>query len=362
MCQNNCNTKSNSREGFRHLTYEDRIKIEAFYNDEGLKNKAEIARRLGFSRSTISREVDKGLYKRKNSDLTYIEEYSSDKGQAIKEKRGERKGPNLVIAVNGKLATYIEEKIDAGYSPEVIEHWIKKNDDFKITICAKTIYNYIHKGILLIDEADLVHGFYKKKKNKEEAKRTTAFKVGRRIHDRPEEAKTREKTGHWEMDLVEGKKGVKDPYLLVLTERASRKEIIELIPNKTSDAVIKGLDRIERRMGPVVFREAFKTITTDNGTEFKNYKGLEESFTKSSIKRTNLYYCDAYSPWQRGSNENMNRMIRRFLPKGSSFKNVTRKIIKRIQKFMNNYPRKMFDFKSSNQIFRRKSEYKIKIA
>jgi IS30 family transposase len=362
MCQNNCNTKSNSREGFRHLTYEDRIIIEHLYNVQEITNKAEIARKLGFDRSTISREIKKGLYEKKNSDWTYEEKYSADKGQMIKEKRAENKGPNLVIAGNDKLATYIEEKIKDGYSPEVIEHWIKKNDDFKITICAKTIYNYIHTGVLLIEEKDLVHGFYKKNKKKKEAKRTTAFKVGRRIHDRPEEAKEREEIGHWEMDLVEGKKGVKDPYLLVLTERASRQEIIEIIPNKTSNAVISGLDRIERRMGPVVFREVFKTITTDNGSEFKAYKGIETSFTKSSIKRTKLYYCDAYSSWQRGSNENQNRMIRRFLPKGSSFKNVTRRMVKRIQKFMNNYPRKMFNFKTSNEIFNQKSEYKIKIA
>jgi len=362
MCRNNCNTKTNSREGFKHLTFQDRIKIEAFYNDEGLKNKAEIARRLDFSRSTISREIKKGLCKKKNSDWTYEEIYSADKGQIIKEKRAERKGPNLVIAGNDKLATYIEEKIDDGYSPEVIAHWIKKNDAFKITICAKTIYNYIHNGILLIDEEDLVHGFYKKNKKKKEAKRTTAFKVDRRIHDRPEEANEREEIGHWEMDLVEGKKGIKDPYLLVMTERASREEIIELIPNKTSDAVVKALDRVERRMGPVVFREAFKTITTDNGSEFKDYEGIERSFTKSSIKRTKMYYCDAYASWQRGSNENQNRMIRRFLPKGSSFKNVTRRTVKRIQKFMNNYPRKMFGFKSSNEVFNEKSDYEIKIA
>lgn len=65
MCQNNCNTKTSSREGYRHLTYEDQIKIEAFYNDEGLNNKAEIARRLDFNCSTISREIDKVYIKRK---------------------------------------------------------------------------------------------------------------------------------------------------------------------------------------------------------------------------------------------------------------------------------------------------------
>ena len=112
---------------------------------------------------------------------------------------------------------------------------------------------------------------------------------------------------------------------------------------------------------PIIFREVFKTITTDNGTEFKDYKSIEESFTKSLIKLTDLYYCDAYSPWQRGSNENMNRMIRHFLPKESGFKKFTRRIVKRIQKLMNNYPRKMFNFKTSNQIFKRKSDYKNKI-
>ena len=74
-----------------------------------------------------------------------------------------------MIAGNDKLATYIEEK-NAGYSPEVIEHWIKRNDAFKITISAKTIDNYIHKGILLIEEEDLVHGFYRKNKKKKEVK------------------------------------------------------------------------------------------------------------------------------------------------------------------------------------------------
>lgn len=363
MCQSNCNIKSNSREGYKHLTIKDRIKIEAFYNDEGIKNKAEIGRRLGFSRSTISREIKRGLTTRKNTDLTIEEIYSSDLGQMIKDEKVKRKGPNLVISESEELATYIEEKIKENYSPEVIANLIENNDNFKIKISFKTIYNYIHKGILLIDEEDLVHGFYKKKKNKKkESRRTTAYKIDRSIHDRPKEARTRKEVGHWEMDLVEGKKGMNDPYLLVLTERASRKEIIELIPNKTSGSVIKGLDRIERRMGPVVFRKVFKTITTDNGSEFKDYKGIEMSFTKSSIPRTKQFFCDAYCSWQRGSNENLNRMIRRFLPKGKSFKNVTRKMVKRIQKFMNNYPRKIFGFKTANEIFSEKSEEEIKIA
>jgi len=104
-------------------------------------------------------------------------------------------------------------------------------------------------------------------------------------------------------------------------------------------------------MGVVKFRKTFKSITTDNGREFYDYDRIEESFTKSSIKRTKVYYCDAYCSWQRGSNENNNRFIRRFLPKGTSFKGITRNFVKYIQEFINTYPRKMFNFKTSRQLF-----------
>ncbi|MCK8825245.1 IS30 family transposase, partial [Fuchsiella alkaliacetigena] len=99
-------------------------------------------------------------------------------------------------------------------------------------------------------------------------------------------------------------------------------------------------------------RKQFKTITTDNGREFYDYEGIERSFTGSSIPRTSHYYADAYCSWQRGSNENLNKMIRRFIPKGTSIKKFSRRDIKEIQKWMNNYPRKMFNFKSSDEIFK----------
>ena len=100
-----------------------------------------------------------------------------------------------------------------------------------------------------------------------------------------------------------------------MTERCSRQEIIEKIKAKTQKEVIKGLDRIERRQGVKQFRRRFKSITTDNGREFYDYEGVETSFTGSSIPRTEHYYADAYCSWQRVSNENINKMIRRFIPK-----------------------------------------------
>ena len=153
------------------------------------------------------------------------------------------------------------------------------------------------------------------------------------------------------MDLVEGLKGQKEPYLLVLSERKTRKEIIELIPNKAAETIGKALDKIEKRLGTKMFRKVFKTITTDNGSEFRNWAIIEKSYRKNSPQRTIQYYADAYSSWQRGTNENINKMIRRFLPKGTSFKNLTEEKVKTIEKWINNYPRKILGFKTSEEFY-----------
>ena len=181
---------------------------------------------------------------------------------------------NLEIGKDIKLANFIEKEIkEEKSSPEVVEYKIKQIK-FSTTLCFKTIYNYIDKEVLDVTREDLVYGKYTKKEEdkKEESDRIKPNKEGKTIHDRPKEIKEREEVGHWEMDLVEGIKGEKEPYLLVLSERKTRKEIIELIPNKEAKSVARALDRMERQLGVTKFRETFKTITTDNGAEFRNWK------------------------------------------------------------------------------------------
>ena len=349
MCQCNYNTENNNG---KHLTYEDRTVIAHLFNIQKM-NYTEIADELGSHRTTISREIKKGLFEVRKGNGTTRDYYDPQRAQKEYDNNATAKGPNLKIDNNHEIAQFIEKKVNEKYSPEVIAELIKNDDRFDMCLSYKTIYNYIDMGVLMIDREDLVYGNYGNDSNnkRKESSQTKQHKKGRTIRDRPEAADERSEIGHFEMDLVEGKKGGNDPYLLVLTERKTRAEIIEKIPDKTQDAVIEGLDRIERRMGVVKFRETFKSITTDNGREFYDYERLEESFTKSSIKRTAIYYCDAYSSWQRGSNENNNRFIRRFLPKGESFKGITRNFVKFIQEFINTYPRKMFDFKTSRQLF-----------
>ena len=351
MCQDNCNTKEASRKG-KHLNFNERKIIEHLYNIQN-KSKAEIGRELERHRTTISREIEKGKVELRNTDYTIREEYVAEKAQKQYDNNATAKGPKIKIAKDHEMADFIEDKIkEDKHSPEVIANEIKEDDEFETELHWKTIYNYIDKGILLVERDDLTYGNYSKTKttrNREKIS-TSQRKEGRKISDRPEEAEKREQLGHWEMDLLEGKKGKGEPFLLVLTERCSRKEIIEKIAAKTQKEVIKGLDRIERRMGVKEFRKQFKTITTDNGREFYDYEGIERSFTKSSIPRVKQYYADAYCSWQRGSNENLNKMIRRFIPKGKSLKEFSQKAVKKIQRWVNDYPRKMFDFLSSREV------------
>jgi len=356
MCQDNNNIK---KKEIKQITWKNRQVIEHLYNIQK-KNYTEIANEIGKHRTTISREIKLGLMEFETTHIKTKWVYCAEIAQKRNEMNETAKGPMLKIGNDIKLAQYIEDEIKDKKSPEVIANAIESSEEYRIKLHWKTIYNYIDKNILEVGRKDLTYGNYNKKtkEKKEENEVRKLNKAGKTIHDRPPEIETRKIIGHWEMDLVEGLKGMKEPYLLVLSERKSRKELIILLPDKTQKSVIKGLNRLEKEMGVVKFRTTFKTITTDNGSEFLDWKSIEKSYSGSKIKRTIQYYADAYSSWQRGTNENINKMIRRFLPKGTSFKNLTKEEVKRIEKWINNYPRKMFNFRTSNEIY----EEELKVA
>lgn len=117
--------------------------------------------------------------------------------------------------------------------------------------------------------------------------------------------------------------------LLVLTERVTRYEIALRVPDHTASSVVSALDRLERRVGTRKFREIFKSITVDNGTEFSDCWGMERSWRSHWKSRTHIYYCHPYSSYERGSNEKQNQMIRWHFPKGTNFNNVSQSRIDR---------------------------------
>ena len=171
---------------------------------------------------------------------------------------------------------------------------------------------------------------------------------GESIEKRPEVINQRTEFAHWEMDCVEGKKGTKRT-LLVLTERLTREEIIMLMQDHTAKSVVKSLDKLEKKYG-AMFKRVFKTITVDNGSEFSDCKGIERSVLCDE-KRAMVFYCHPYCSWERGSNENQNKLIRRHIPKGSDIREFTHAAIEKIQNWINTYPREIFNFRTSEELF-----------
>ncbi len=335
---------------YKHLSQSDRIKMETLLN-KGY-SKPEIAEYLHVHRSTIYREIKRGEYIHRNSDYTEEVRYSSDKGQQTHDWNAQGKGKPLKIGNDIKLAEYIENKIvEDKYSPEAALAAAQTSGiEFNTTISVRTLYRYIDNGIFLkLTNKNLPIKGNKKKKNKkvQTQKRASA---GESIENRPDEVKDRGKFGHWEMDTVKGKKGVTKSCMLVLTERKTRDEIIFKLKDQKAESVVDALDRLERKWGNM-FKKVFKSITVDNGVEFADYEGMERSVLNPGEKRTYLFYCHPYSSWERGSNENQNKLIRRHIPKGEDFDEKQDKDIEYIENWINTYPRGIFDYKTSAELF-----------
>ncbi len=332
---------------YKHITYAERTMIETWYNCDK-KSKKEISVLLHKSERTIRREINRGLIKILNYDLTEKHEYSARIAQRKYEYGMTSKGPSLKLDQDYKLVKHIEKEINEGKkSPEVVAVQLKENG-FDINISGRTIRNAIYNGTIFnkIEKGKII---YKKEyKNKNKEKRVSKLiPAEKSIEHRPKEANLRSVYGHWEGDLVVGKQGTKT-VLFTLTERKTRQEIIMKLTNKETKTIAKAIDKLERRYKGK-FYSMFKSITFDNGVEFMGYKGIEKSCLRKK-ERTNIYYAHPYCSGERGTNENNNRLIRRFIPKGVDIGEIKQSKIREIEDWINNYPRSIFGYKSSNMI------------
>ncbi len=162
----------------------------------------------------------------------------------------------------------------------------------------------------------------------------------------------REKEGHWEGVCVKCPKGKSKDSLFTLTERKTREQKIMKINTTSQEEIKRCMDKLEKQYGDE-FREKFQSITFDNGVEFLDWSSLETSSLNESKKRTKAFYAHAYSSWERGTNENHNKMIRRFIPKGTDISKISEAKLKQIEDWMNNYPRKILGYKSPNEMVSR---------
>ncbi len=340
---------------YRHLTWEDRLYLERLTKQK--YSKKEIARIIGCSLATIYNELKRGAYEHLKSDLTTEVRYSPQKAYITYKAYLKQKGRTPKLEADPELRKYISDMIKGqNFSPEAVLFEIRANNLTFIeeVKSVQTIYSGIRKGLFKdLTMKDMPrHG--KSKQKKQRVEKLPAYlreQKGKSIAERPRAVDERESFGHWEMDCVIGKATNKKT-ALVLTERKTRFEIVERLKSHTAKEVVKALNRLEKKLGSA-FYKIFKSITVDNGSEFKDFIGMEKALRRKH-ERTSIYYCNPRSPNERGSNENANILLRRFsgLEKGSDFdRNLTYRTCKAAQLWVNTYPRGIFNGKCSMELF-----------
>ena len=336
---------------YHHLTKEDRIKIQALIDIKGsdgkrLFNNSYIAKELNVNRSTISRELNKRKSYRfmVRSGKSYPKPYNAeDAHNNYLFKRGLSKG-EYKLRKYGNMKIFIEEKIKKDkWSPDVIVGYMKKHGMFDFngfcSITVPTIYNAIRYGIINVKITDTRRMKERTKYSHHEKVSLPASKIPYSIETRPEEVNNRHIFGHFELDTVIGKRNGKHECLLTITERKSRYEMIFKIESKTSEAVTNKINQIKLYFKNN-YENIFKSFTTDNGSEFSDYLGI------ISNSKTKIYFCHPYCSGEKGTNEKHNSIIRYFIPKKALIENYTYEQINEIANWMNNYPRKILNYKT----------------
>lgn len=334
--------------GRKNLTWTQRLQLEALISAK--LSKRQIADTLGVCVRTIYYELKRGQYDHILSRLDCVgakqyrtvKRYSPNLAQDKTNMAMTAKGAPIKLGKDRAFVEYIEKRVlQDRLSPCAVLGEINRKGMFSTRISKTTLYRYISIGIFdNLSMANLQH--HKKPYRKAQAKRPSN---GTSIEKRPKEVAERCTFGHWEMDCICGSTRAA---FLVLSERLTRQEIIFDMPSQTSDNVIHCLNVLERRYGKL-FRKVFKSITMDNGSEFSNVASIEKSIFRG--KRTTTFYCHPYTSCERGTNERLNREIRRLVPKGSDLSRFTPSDVQEIQDWINSYPRQVLGFATSNELF-----------
>jgi len=337
---------------FKHFTWEERVRLEtlcrALYPGKKNPNLSELARLMGRHRSTISREYQRAKVVNINSEHEQFDAYSARKGQDKADTASGAKGPR------GKLTNHIAADladmiINEKLSPYAALIRLAQRKKHSWLPSERSVYYAINEGLLGVTREQLPYKPRAKKRKRTGTRMAYNNPKGRSIEERPEAANDRSEYGHWEMDTVVGGRGCKPACLLVLTERMSREQIIRKISSRSQKPVVRALNTLERQYGSDAFSKVFNSITADNGCEFLDVERIEQSVDKKAGKRTEIFFAHPYTSSERGSNENANRIVRRFIPKGVDISKYSKAEIQRVEDWMNALPRKLFDGLSAKE-------------
>lgn len=312
---------------YTHLSISDRRRFYTFL--EMKLSMTDIAKKLGKHRSTLYRELER------NQEP---DGYVPGAAQLKAAERAKQKKPSK-IEKDGYLRDYIVRSLKKNWSPEQISGRMKFHK-LTIYVCPETIYQFVYRS----KNKELYHCLpYKKpKRQKRYSRQKSPCRFGkiRLITERPKDIETRKRFGHWEGDTIQFK-GTKEKVVTTLVERKSR--LVFLIKNnrKYSQGV---MEKIKEKLA-TLHEKMFKTITFDQGIEFADYRQLEQN------KERKVYYCETHSPWQKGSNENMNGRLRWSLPRETDIAKVSQEELDQLAAKMNRCPRKCLGFKTPQEVF-----------
>ena len=335
MSQEHFSTKTRS---FQHLTPYQRGQIQALM-EQGIP-KTQIAKQVGIARSTLYEELKRGTVDQMNTNLTHYKKYFADTGQLIYEENRKACRKPYKFACAAPFLQHLEhEVLQNKISPDAVCGRAKLEKTFPVLLCTKTIYNYIDLGLIPIKSIDLP--LRTKRNKKRHHCRKNRRILGESIENRPQIVNTRQEFGHWEIDTVVGKRKAGE-VLLTLDERMTRRRHILKISGKTKEGVAEGIETLRRLYGPLFFK-VFKSITSDNGSEFS---GLADVFREG-----NVYFTHPYSSGERGTNEKQNSLVRRFIPKGKDMADVTDYVVQKAQNWINGLPRRILGYRTPEELF-----------
>jgi IS30 family transposase len=307
-----------------HLTIEERTSI-AHLHKQGVSLR-QIAITIGRNVSTIKRELDRNYTPNKKGDNDY---YPCSSQKRYEERKSEA---HNIIQFPLEVIQIIEQRIKETWSPEQIAAYYK-NDGFP---CYKTIYKWINEGIIINGNKSLLRrkgkgGWYETRGKQNRGK--SIRKRDKRIYKRAD-------YGHWELDTVVSGLGKSKSCFITLVERKSRFYKAIKSPNRHADVVARLIiDYLKQYPSELV-----KTITTDNGKEFAEWEQIEKELN------CEVYFCDTFCAWQKGSNENSNGLLREFFPKGYNLNRYTQVYIDKKVNLINNRPRKCNNWISPSKL------------
>lgn len=313
--------------GYSHLSLEEREELYAL-KKAGF-SLGDIAERLGRNKGTLSRELHR--------NAKYGNAYSPIRAQKKADRRTylqRRKAP----LKNSTIYLFVREHIRRGWSPEIIAGRLPRVHPGE-SICPETIYRYIYRRNYTLKPEKLWQYLplarkKRMKKNGRRVRRDGRIPEAVSIDFRPAIVAERITTGHWETDNLIGRQ-TDESALSVTVERLTRITMLTL-GDKTAKEKLRGLFRRFSKL-PKSLRQ---TLTADNGKENTNHQEITKSLNMQ------VYFCHAYHSWEKGTVENMNGRIRRFLPKGESLDGINEKAIAVIEWELNNTPRKCLNFKT----------------